>query len=127
MCSEFNFHADPEAAAIVLGQAHQTRCLLISWELTEQYSFDWSDMYSDQATEENTTLPQLILGPYRKMMSDEHSPLVLCDLLAACVAVNAKQVVKKSQKSKWRKKVRPSVRTRLSQRLETKCQFCGWC
>lgn len=75
---EFNFHADPEAAAVVL-RHFGSRCTLVPWECTLDAPLPWELCDSSPVLD-------LICARYRSMA--EEKELVLCDLVAVAVALD---------------------------------------
>ena len=79
MAAEFNFHADPEAAARVLA-AFGARAELVPWEATLACPLPW--VWAERG------LLALLLGRYRRLAAADDADLVLCDLLAAALALD---------------------------------------
>lgn len=85
--SEFNFHADPEAAAIAL-RHFGSRVVLVPWECTVMAPLPW------KVLEESPVLA-LMLDKYREIALESGGELILCDLVAAAVALDD-SIIKKS-------------------------------
>jgi len=89
--AEFNFFSDPEAAHVVL-RAFGSRVTLVPWEATVDAPLPWATFDALPAT----SLLRLVCASYATDERAKGGALVICDLLAAIVALDDAAVSKSS-------------------------------